>query len=146
MIIQEYMQIYRVYLRLPYNDVLTYLFLFCPFFFRTSLSLPFLLLHSCIHIPHFMSHSCINSFLLTRSGIGLTPHDFDHTSDPYLVLKISGKKVASTRGNYKPNTNDPDFFQGFEFPVYMPGDSTLTVELWDYDGKCMEAYVFVWFH
>jgi len=59
--------------------------------------------------------------------------DSDGLCDPYLVVKV-GEQTMSTRSRYVKNTLEPDFYEAFEFPITMPGDAAIDVQVWDYDG------------
>jgi len=71
--------------------------------------------------------------LYVLQGHKLVPADSGGSSDPYLIVK-TGKTKISTRDSYLANTLEPGFYQAFEIPVTMPGDSKLTIEVWDWDG------------
>jgi C2 domain len=66
-------------------------------------------------------------------GTKLMPKDDDGTSDPYLVVRI-GKRKFSLRDKKLRNTLEAEFFEAMELPVTIPGDATVTIEVWDWDG------------
>eukprot|EP00808_Paulinella_micropora_P000340 g32402.t1 len=63
----------------------------------------------------------------------VNPKDDDGFSDPYLKIRLGDTKI-STRKRYKKHTLEPQFFEGFEIPCTIPGDASITVECWDWDG------------
>eukprot|EP00033_Pygsuia_biforma_P002484 GCRY01002754.1.p1 GENE.GCRY01002754.1~~GCRY01002754.1.p1 ORF type:complete len:1277 (-),score=458.89 GCRY01002754.1:265-4095(-) len=68
-------------------------------------------------------------------GMQMVPKDMDGSSDPYLVVRNGkGKEhVIKDSDNYKPNTLQPDFFKCYELPAILPGNSELTVSVFDHD-------------
>eukprot|EP00455_Lapot_gusevi_P005654 TRINITY_DN1241_c0_g1_i9.p2 TRINITY_DN1241_c0_g1~~TRINITY_DN1241_c0_g1_i9.p2 ORF type:complete len:435 (-),score=156.41 TRINITY_DN1241_c0_g1_i9:61-1365(-) len=66
-------------------------------------------------------------------GHRLNPKDSDGSSDPYLIVKLAGHRV-STRDRYIKSNLEPDFYEAFEFPCTLPGDSRLEVKVMDWDG------------
>ena len=46
--------------------------------------------------------------------------------------------MISRRASFKPHTNDPEFYEAFEFRTTLPGPATLTVECWDHDCASTE--------
>ena len=44
-----------------------------------------------------------------------------------------GKQKVSTRKRAIKENNNPGFFECFEFPVTMPGDAVLHLEVWDWN-------------
>jgi len=69
---------------------------------------------------------------------GLSARDFDLkgnplASDPYLKVTIAGK-TQSTRARYKSKTLNPEFYEAFEFPINLPGDALLRIDVVDWDG------------
>jgi len=66
-------------------------------------------------------------------GLKLSPKDSNNQSDPYLIIKLGGERI-STRDRYIKNTLDPDFYERFEIPCTIPGDSSLEIVCWDWDG------------
>ena len=70
----------------------------------------------------------------TCAGHDFTPHDDNGRNDPYLRVKL-GDTIISRKSNYRPKTNDPEFFEAFELRTTLPGPSLLTVECWDFDGE-----------
>jgi hypothetical protein len=45
------------------------------------------------------------------TGHDMTAHDSNGLNDPYLRVKL-GNTVISRRSTYRPNTNNPEFFEG----------------------------------
>jgi len=66
-------------------------------------------------------------------GYGLTPKDDDGLSDPYLIIKLGSTKI-STRDRYIKNSLEPEFFESFEIPCTLPGDSSVEITCMDWDG------------
>jgi len=64
---------------------------------------------------------------------GLSPMDFDGSSDPYIVASL-GKQKFDTRSQYVKKSLNPDFYQGFEFPCQIPGASEVKIDVFDFDG------------
>jgi Ca2+-dependent lipid-binding protein len=62
----------------------------------------------------------------------LTPKDAN-TSDPFLIIKL-GSKAITDKESLRPKTNNPGFFRSYDIPTTIPGDATLTIEVWDDDG------------
>jgi len=50
-----------------------------------------------------------------------------------LVLKL-GDKVIDDKTSLKSKTNNPKFYKHYDLPFEIPGNSTLTIEVWDDDG------------
>ena len=68
----------------------------------------------------------LNAFDLVQKDIG-------SASDPYLRLKL-GSKIESDRENYIENNPNPKFFKCFQMNTTFPGESTLKIQVWDYDS------------
>lgn len=66
-------------------------------------------------------------------GIKLMPMDRNGKSDPYLIIKL-GKHKISTRERHLKKTIDPEFYESFEIPCTLPGDSNLEISVMDWDG------------
>jgi len=62
----------------------------------------------------------------------LQPTDSNGLSDPYLKLRL-GKRKANNKSRFKPKTLNPQFFEVFEFNTVLPGESQLSIEVWDHD-------------
>jgi hypothetical protein len=71
--------------------------------------------------------------LYALRGTRLMATDLNGKADPYLVVKV-GKQKFTTRDRYVKESLEPEFFESFEVPVEIPGDSHMEVEVWDYDG------------
>lgn len=76
--------------------------------------------------------SCFVRLYVLR-GHRLTPKDDDGTCDPYLYVSL-GKKTYSTRKHFIKNTLEPEFYEVFEIPCTIPGESMLKIAVWDWDG------------
>ena len=66
------------------------------------------------------------------NGIDLAQRDLDSPSDPYIRLKI-GKKKFNDRENYLLDNSNPDFYRHYDMTTFLPGDSMLKIQLWDFD-------------
>ena len=66
-------------------------------------------------------------------ALDLVQKDIDSPSDPYIKLKL-GKRVISDRDNYILDDPCPKFNKVFELNTSFPGESTLKVQVWDYDN------------
>jgi hypothetical protein len=86
-----------------------------------------------IDVSEFMTPKDLFVRLYILQGKHLTPLDSNGKSDPYLKVSI-GKHKVNLRSSYKINTLDPEFYESFEFPVQIPGASSLKIEVWDWDG------------
>jgi len=71
--------------------------------------------------------------LYILKAYGLTPKDDDGSSDPYLIVKLGSTKI-STRDRHINNELNPEFFESFELPCTLPGDSTVEITVMDWDG------------
>ena len=65
--------------------------------------------------------------------MNLAQRDVDSPSDPYVVLKI-GKNKIRDRENYQLDEPNPDFYKCYDMNTFLPGESILKIQLWDYDG------------
>jgi hypothetical protein len=84
-------------------------------------------------IEHELKPKALVLRLYALQAFGLVGHDHNGKNDPYLVVKVGNQK-QSTRKRHLSNVNDADFFEAFEFPITLPGDAFLDIELWDWDG------------
>lgn len=66
------------------------------------------------------------------NGIDLAQRDKDSPSDPYVRLKI-GKNKFNDREHYILDNANPDIYKHYDMTTYLPGDSILKLQLWDYD-------------
>lgn len=64
--------------------------------------------------------------------IDLAQRDLDSPSDPYVRIKI-GKNKINDRENYKLDEPNPDFYKHYDLNTFLPGDSMLKIQLWDFD-------------
>ncbi len=55
-------------------------------------------------------------------AFGLPPKDNGSDSDPYLVLKLGGKKIKD-REDYKEDEPHPRWYKHFDFEASLPGAS-----------------------
>ncbi|XP_067937439.1 otoferlin-like [Watersipora subatra] len=62
----------------------------------------------------------------------LHPADLNGKADPYLVIKLGSKTINDVE-NYIPKQLNPVFGKCFEQEVTFPMESTLSVQIWDYD-------------
>ena len=69
-------------------------------------------------------------YILT--GFNLSQRDMFSASDPYLIVR-AGDREFSKRDEYQLDTQNPDFYQTFEFLNEYPGAPILEIEVWDYD-------------
>ena len=68
-------------------------------------------------------------------GIKLSSRDADGLADPYLILKNGADKhnVFDDVKHVKLDTLNPHFYRCYELPTLIPGNPTLTIEVWDKD-------------
>ena len=66
-------------------------------------------------------------------GHRLNPKDDNGSSDPYLRVSL-GDQHYDTSDRYIPTNLDPDFYEAYEFPAFLPGDSRLKITVMDHDG------------
>lgn len=64
--------------------------------------------------------------------IDLAQRDLDSPSDPYVRIKIGKNKIVD-RENYKLDEPNPDFYKHYDLNTFLPGDSMLKIQLWDFD-------------
>ena len=84
---------------------------------------------------------------------GLQPKDRNGLADPYLVVKLGGRKI-NDRKKHASKTLTPSFHRLFEFETTIPGPSTLEIAIWDHDligrdeliGRTMIDLEDRWFH
>ena len=62
-------------------------------------------------------------------------------SDPYVRIRL-GKQYINDMENHQVSTTDPDFFQAYELDALIPGQSTLQIELRDYQRTLMGKEVY----
>ncbi|KAJ5071996.1 c2 calcium-dependent membrane targeting [Anaeramoeba ignava] len=68
-------------------------------------------------------------------GMSLVPKDSNGSSDPYIVISTGKSKemTIKDRKNYKKRTLRPEFFKCYELPCVIPGNSDLTISVFDRD-------------
>ena len=64
---------------------------------------------------------------------GLISHDADSPSDPYLRVSL-GETHLDCRREYLEDEPDPQFHRMFELEARLPGDSLLTIDVYDHAG------------
>ena len=62
----------------------------------------------------------------------LAQRDIDSPSDPYVRIKI-GKSKINDRENYQLDNANPDIYKHYDINTFLPGESMLKIQLWDYD-------------
>jgi hypothetical protein len=83
---------------------------------------------------------CPNDYMIRvyiLMGLNIKPMDLGFNgrpgkSDPYVKIKL-GKTKINDRKKYIDDTTDPMLFRSFELSTKLPGESQLTIELFDYD-------------
>lgn len=65
-------------------------------------------------------------------AMNLEQKDANSPSDPYLVLKL-GKMRISDRDNAIMDNANPKFLKSFDLMSTFPGESTLKIQVWDYN-------------
>ena len=63
----------------------------------------------------------------------LARKDLTSDSDPYIKIYLGEKKYFDEQKNYLNNTQNGQWYQYYDIVAEFPGDSTLKVEVWDYD-------------
>jgi len=66
-------------------------------------------------------------------GENLMSLDDTGASDPYLKVQLGSRKLDN-RAEHMTDKTTANFCQMFEMNTLLPGESTLRVECWDYDG------------
>eukprot|EP01156_Anaeramoeba_ignava_P017863 Anaeramoba_ignava/a90184_286.p1 GENE.a90184_286~~a90184_286.p1 ORF type:complete len:1304 (+),score=348.32 a90184_286:131-4042(+) len=68
-------------------------------------------------------------------GMSLVPKDSNGKSDPYIVASTGTSKELTIKDNknYKKATLRPDFFKCYELPCVIPGNSELTISVFDHN-------------
>ena len=54
-------------------------------------------------------------------------------SDPYIKIKL-GREEIDLRDKFIQDSTHPKFYEFFDIKTYLPGPSTLSVQIWDYDA------------
>ena len=78
----------------------------------------------------------ITRVYITR-GIKMASRDSDGLADPFLVLKNGRQKhnIIDDVKHVQLDTLNPNFYRCYELPTMIPGNPTLTIEVWDKDLK-----------
>ena len=63
----------------------------------------------------------------------LARKDLTSDSDPYIKIYLGEKKYFDEQKNYLNNTQNGQWYQYYDIVGEFPGDSTLKIEVWDYD-------------
>ena len=74
------------------------------------------------------------------NGIDLAQRDVDSPSDPYVRIKI-GKHKFNDRENYINDDANPDIYKHYDLNTYLPGESILKIQLWDYDNITPDSII-----
>jgi hypothetical protein len=45
-----------------------------------------------------------------------------------------GDKIIDDKSSLKSKTNNPKFYKHYDIPFEIPGNSSLTIQVWDDDG------------
>ena len=63
----------------------------------------------------------------------LARKDLTSESDPYIKIYLGEKKYFDEQKNYLNNTQNGQWYKHYDIIGEFPGDSTLKIEVWDYD-------------
>ena len=63
----------------------------------------------------------------------LPSKDLTSESDPYIKIYLGETKYFDEQKNYLNNTNNGKWYKYYDIISEFPGDSTLKIEVWDYD-------------
>ena len=63
----------------------------------------------------------------------LTKKDLLNESDPYIKIYLGDKLKVNEQKNYKEDSKNADWNKYYDIQSEFPGDSTLKLEVWDYD-------------
>ena len=76
----------------------------------------------------------ITRVYVTR-GIKMTSRDSDGLADPFLVISNGRAKhnIIDDVKHTQLDTLNPNFYRCYELPTMVPGNPTLTIEVWDKD-------------
>jgi len=88
-----------------------------------------------VNLVDLFEQSVYISRLYVTKGIKLTSRDKDGLADPFLVIR-NGKSAQNVKDdveNFQKDTLNPNFYRCFELPTLVPGNPTLTIEVWDKD-------------
>ena len=78
----------------------------------------------------------ITRVYVTR-GIKMSSRDSDGLADPFLVINNGRHKhnVIDDVKHVQNDTLNPNFYRCYELPTMIPGNPTLTIEVWDKDNQ-----------
>ena len=78
----------------------------------------------------------ITRLYVTR-GIKLASRDANGLADPFLVVSNGKHKqnIIDDIQNTHYDTTSPNFYRCYELPTMVPGNPTLTIEVWDKDSQ-----------
>jgi len=85
------------------------------------------------HVKDLLHPRSLMCRLYVLRATKLMPKDTNGKADPYLTVTL-GKTKISTRDRHFRRVLDAPFYEAFEIPVSLPGDSTLKLQVWDWDG------------
>ena len=63
----------------------------------------------------------------------LAKKDLLSESDPYIKILLDGKEIINEKKNHQDDQKNCKWYKYYEIPAEIPGNSTLTLEVWDYD-------------
>ncbi len=64
----------------------------------------------------------------------LAKKDLLNDSDPYIKIYLGDKLKVNEQKNYKEDSKNADWNKYYDIHSEFPGDSTLKIEVWDYDS------------
>ena len=73
-------------------------------------------------------------------AFGLPDKDNGSGSDPYLVLKLGGKRI-NDRDNHLEDTPHPRWYKHFDFEASMPGSALLNIQVWDHNAIFSDEFI-----
>lgn len=73
-------------------------------------------------------------------AFGLPAKDNGSDSDPYLILKLGGKKI-NDRDNHFDDTPHPLWYKHFDFETSMPGAALLNIQVWDHNSLFSDEFI-----
>ena len=63
----------------------------------------------------------------------LAKKDLLSESDPYIKLFLNGKEIINEKDNHQDDQKNCKWYKHYDIPTEIPGASTLTLQVWDYD-------------
>ena len=63
----------------------------------------------------------------------LAKKDLLSESDPYIKLFLNGKEYVNEKDNHQDDQRNCKWYKHYDIPTEIPGASTLTLQVWDYD-------------